>query len=221
MRLGGTPWPSLWEASRWRCFLDAVIAASRREDNPLALPIPELATLDVEDPWSRADLELRSERNKAAHLYRHSPSEIQALSERMETELCKLLEGLALLSSVKLAVVIDYSRDALSGERTAELQVLRGASRAFPRETIGVREELARGSVGLFDAGGRFHGLTPWLIWEDCRRCEREELFAFARYEGQTAEYLALTTGHPLSSGKPVHYWQRALQQAEADHAGD
>lgn len=204
-----------------RSFLDAVIAASRREDNPLALPIPELATLDVEDPWSRAEIELRNERNKAAHLYRHSPSEIQALSERMEMELCKLLEGLVLLSSVKLAVVIDYSRDALSGDRTAEVQVLRGASRAFPRETIEVREELARNSVGLFDTGGTFHRLTPWLIWEHCRRCEREELFAFARYEGQTAEYVALTTGHPLRSGKPVHYWQQALQQAEADPAGD
>lgn len=88
----------------------------------------------------------------------------------METELCKLLEGLALLSSVKLAVVSDYSRDALSGARTAKVQVLRGASRVFPRATIEVREELARHSVGLFDAGGTFHGLTPWLIWEPCRR---------------------------------------------------
>jgi len=204
-----------------RSFLDAVISASRKEDNPLALPIPELATLDVEDPWSRAEFELRTERNKAAHLYRHSPSEIQALSEKMETELCALLEGLALVSSVRLVVVSDYSRDALSGERTAEVQVLRGASRAFPRETHEVREELARGSVGLFDGGGTFHGLTPWLIWEHCPRCEREELFAFARYEGQTAEYVALTTGHPLSSERPGHYWQQALQQAEADQAGE
>lgn len=82
---------------------------------------------------------------------------------------------------------------------------------ATPERTFAV-EELSRGAVGLFDADGRFHSLTPWLVWQHCKRCEQPELFAFARYEDGQAEYLALATGHPWSSEASGRYWQRVMK---------
>jgi hypothetical protein len=199
-----------------RSFLDHAIAASARHENPLALPLPELATLGLDGAWSDAERALREERNRLAHLLRVRPSEQRRLGDELREALDRLLAGLALLSTARLAVVDDYSLDAVSGARVAELRLLRGASRLFARQTLRVDRELARGGVGLLDGDDRLHGLSPWLLWTHCPRCEHDELFGFARCDGGMAHYVALGTGHPLESEPLGRRWEEMIERGAA-----
>ena len=195
-----------------RSFLDQAIAASAKHENPLSLPLPELATLGLDGAWSDAERRLRDERNRLAHLLRLKPSEQRKLGVELGEALDRLLGGLALLSTARLAVVDDYSLDAVTGAREAELRLLRGASRLFARQTLPVDRELARGGVGLLDGDDRFHGLSPWLLWAHCPRCEHDELFAFTRCDEGVAHYVALATGHPLESEPLGARWQELIR---------
>lgn len=180
---------------------------SRKHAEPLGLPFPALYELgemmQVESsPWSVAERSLRDARNDASHLQRLIPSELVARSRQAELELASMLEAAKGLALVPLVRVISCSRDPITGERTAEYELLVGSSVVHRRIRRYVEAELSSNDVGFLDQRGRFHSALPWVSFDECSKCKRTEVFVFSRLEKGKCTYIAMETGH--QSEKPA-----------------
>lgn len=192
--------------SSWSVLTEAVDAI-RASSDPLAGPIPQLSLLagvvgDSNSALSKAEAELRRQRNKIGHLHRIPLAEVATRSQRLGQALDELLAATTFLADIPLVHVRDYALDAFTGERKVDLEILRGASIVFERSVQVVDRELPRGSLAVLGQGGVFCSLTPWLVLHTCEVCKRPEVFVFSRCEQGAATFVAMETGHSWESGK-------------------
>jgi hypothetical protein len=183
--------------------LSAALDFSARNAEPLTLRYPDLFKLGSEfrengSRWKAAEDSLRDHRNSESHLQRVPESDLDRLADELQVSLDILFEGAAFLAMVPLVRIVDYERDAATGQRRASFEYLQGLSPVFRRERKPVSEELPRGAVGLIDRQGNFNALTPWLTMEVCEVCRRSEIFSFSRIEAGKPTYVAMETGHAL-----------------------
>jgi len=196
------------------------LALTRKHENPLTLPFPELVNLadaaeDPTSPWARSETAMRGQRNRQAHLERRPASEVAQQSEEHQQHLDSVLEGVDLLAAHTLVYVEDYVLNPASLERTACFRLLQGSSTAFRREQRPVLTELARETMGLLTSEGEFYNLYPWVIREICPVCKRLEVFVFNRLEGHEVTYVAMETGHSHEKPELVDQWRRLLLEVD------
>lgn len=207
--------PALDWGTAYRLIKEACLF-SEREADPLALAIPEFATLgaqlEAEGTW-RADLKvLHDSRNKRAHLERAPAARQRALAQGLATALDRVMRGMSFIANYPLVCVADYELDALFETRMAVFEVLTGTSAAHRRRSEIVHEEVPRGATGIIDNQGRFRSLSPWIRRASCPDCKRPELFIFSRLENDRVDYLAMETGHPLSEEGVAQVFKRLMQ---------
>lgn len=192
-----------------RSLLGEVVHASHAASEPLALPLPELAMVDIsrEAPWQQAERRLREVRNTGAHGHRRTPRALDALATSCLEDLDTVLDGLRVLASINLVAVDRCELHPLTSGRQAAVRRLRGAHPVFRQELVESHVELAMGGVALLDQQGRLHDLSPWLLFRLCDECQREELFAFSRMTADEVTYLAMESGHAWHVAAGLTHW--------------
>lgn len=190
-------------------LLGEVVYASQAASEPLSLPLPELAMIDMSDeaPWRQAEARLREARNTGAHGHRRTPRALEVLATSCIEDLDTALEGLRVLASVNLVAVDRCELHPLTSGRQASVRGLRGAHPVFRQEIVESEVELAIGGVALLDQQRRLHDLSPWLLFQLCEECQREELFAFSRMAAGEVTYLGMESGHAWHTPAALTSW--------------
>ncbi len=110
--------------------------------------------------------------------------------------------------------VDDYRLDPMTGERQARFRVLQGAMTTHRMRTGAVDSELARGCVGILDHSGTFVSLSPWLLFEACPICKREELFMVDGVTADQVVYVSMESGHKSPKDELTEYWWNVIREA-------
>jgi hypothetical protein len=206
--------------SSWSVLTEAVEATVKSKD-PLLSAIPQLSTLadavgQKKSEPGKAEAELRHQRNKQSHLHRVPDPELVAISRHLAGCLDELLQAVGFLADIPLAYVHDYALDSFTGERKATFELLRGSSVVFERSERVVLRELSRGDLGILDRNNQFHSLSPWLLFHHCQVCKRPEVFLFSRFEGKTAIYVAMETGHSWANDRVGRLFSRIITKSSS-----
>lgn len=181
----------------WANILNEATLSSEAKRVPADAALSEVRQFFTAEGLEPARARLKQLRDDQSHGRFPAGQELLEALEQSYADLLTLLEAAAPLSDLGLVFVDQARIDSLRGSTVVRYREFRGDHPVVPHREVLVEGTLfEEGSLYLRDTDNDWHLLRPYLLANQCPRCNAWSMFAIDRVKKSVPDYKSLDHGH-------------------------